>query len=632
MYLKAVTQWARSIGVRSSAQVVYDINIDMLANVPDVDAPECESLAFYDNIDAYRQYVGPADLAGKNIISSECGAVRTLAYQQTFQELVWQVHRSVAGGVNNFIFHGYPFSGNYPLTTWPGYTTFTYNYSEMHSRHMPAWDFYPDFMNFTARLQYVEQSGIPKVDLAFYQKSFDYAAVGTSYQPTNLQDAGYTYEYLSPDDFSLPAAIVSNGVLAPTRQAFKSLILRAGEPINNATIAKLCAWAQGGLPIFITDGLPTFVNFTDPNLHEDSAQTLEQLLNYPSVHQVSASNLEVSIGAAGIAPRTLVPSTSAFGTSVYTRWRESSNGSEVTVFVYNDASDSNAGEGTAFVNVAFESIGTPYTYNAWTGARHPIRIYTQTHNTTTIPIILGGNQSTIIAFEHGSTSETRVIDSTCSLVVHESGSQANPQTILSNTATTACTVKLSDDRSLQLPGSTAPFTLGNWTLTIESWTAPSNLSDIEGTVKTNTTYQIPSLLSWRSLNVANLTTVSGRGYYKTQFSWQNSSSDPTSPSGAVIDLGYIIHTAVLYVNQKKAPPLDINMAKADITQYLVDGVNEIEIVVSTPYGNALYPHWDNLRSVGQGPPPTFFGQPTIVVRDYGLVHDVRILPYCGRAI
>jgi hypothetical protein len=78
----------------------------------------------------------------------------------------------------------------YGLTTWPQFTTFTYDFSEMHGRHQPAWDFYSDSIGYAARLQYISQSGIPKRDLAFYQKFTAYNSVPRKYQPTDLEFAG----------------------------------------------------------------------------------------------------------------------------------------------------------------------------------------------------------------------------------------------------------------------------------------------------------------------------------------------------------------------------------------------------------------------------------------------------------
>lgn len=174
--------------------------MDMLANIPLVDGPECETLGFSHNIDGYRQFAGPANLAGKQIISSEAGAVGGLTYQQTIPTLLWDLKRSIAGGINQFVLHGYPFSGDYGNTTWPGFVTFNFLFSEMHGPRQPAWGFYGEWLNWTARTQFIAQTGIPKVDLVFWSKLGSYSSISTQYAPTDLVDAGKV-ETLSQDDF-----------------------------------------------------------------------------------------------------------------------------------------------------------------------------------------------------------------------------------------------------------------------------------------------------------------------------------------------------------------------------------------------------------------------------------------------
>lgn len=191
IYLQTLSNWAETtLGMQFSAQVVYNLPMDMLANIPYVNAPECETLAFLGNIDGYRQFAGPANLAGKRIISSESGAVFGQAYSQPIPEIISYFKTSIVGGVNQFIIHGYPYSGNYGNTTWPGFTTFDYTVSEMHGRHQPGWDFYSDFLGWTSRAQWAAQSGIPIIDLAFYSKSTDYRQITSQYSPSDLQQAG----------------------------------------------------------------------------------------------------------------------------------------------------------------------------------------------------------------------------------------------------------------------------------------------------------------------------------------------------------------------------------------------------------------------------------------------------------
>lgn len=165
--------------------------MDMLANVPLVNAPECETLGFFHIIDVYRQYSGPANLAGKRVISSECGANYAEIYQQSVPELLWDVKRSVAGGVNQFVLHGYPVSGDYGETTWPGFTTFTYMFSEMHGSRQPGFEFYNEWLDWMARTQFVAQTGVPKLDVAFWLKSTDaWLTPASQYAPSDLQTAG----------------------------------------------------------------------------------------------------------------------------------------------------------------------------------------------------------------------------------------------------------------------------------------------------------------------------------------------------------------------------------------------------------------------------------------------------------
>lgn len=104
VYLETLTNWTKeSLQSQYSAQVVYNLPMDMLANIPAVNGPECESLGFNHVIDAYRQFAGPANLAGKRIVSSELGAQRNEAYSQTLPELIWDVKRSIIGSVNNMV-------------------------------------------------------------------------------------------------------------------------------------------------------------------------------------------------------------------------------------------------------------------------------------------------------------------------------------------------------------------------------------------------------------------------------------------------------------------------------------------------------------------------------------------------
>lgn len=195
-YLQTYTEWAHNeLNLEYSAQISYNLPMDMEANVPFVDAPECESLQFGDSVDAYRQFSGPAMLAGKQVISNEMGATMG-AYRYPFSSLLFSVGRAVVGGVNQLVLHGQSYTGDYPETTWPGYTAFSYTTSELYSDKQPSWDHgMSDVLNFFARVQYTQRQGLPRVEVAIYNKvsATDSVNFPTMYQSDDLVNEGIVY-------------------------------------------------------------------------------------------------------------------------------------------------------------------------------------------------------------------------------------------------------------------------------------------------------------------------------------------------------------------------------------------------------------------------------------------------------
>ncbi|KAK7722536.1 hypothetical protein SLS64_001073 [Diaporthe eres] len=96
-YLATLSEWLQSLGVSLSSQPSYNLPMDMEASIPHVDAPESESLQWHDNVDGYRQFSGAANLARKNVLSNELGAVFGRAYSFAIPELLFAMNRAVSG-------------------------------------------------------------------------------------------------------------------------------------------------------------------------------------------------------------------------------------------------------------------------------------------------------------------------------------------------------------------------------------------------------------------------------------------------------------------------------------------------------------------------------------------------------
>lgn len=192
-YISAVQEWANQrLGLSYSCQPTYGLPQDMSAAIPLLDVPEYESLAFSDDVDNYRRFFGTAHLAGKNIISNELGAVVLEAYRQTLVGIINSVHTAIIGGTNQIILHGQTFSGRWYGTTWPGYTPFQYVFSELHSPKQPAWaNGMSEVIGYFSRLQYVQQRGIPRTDVAVItKKSRTTENSPPLYSPRDLENNG----------------------------------------------------------------------------------------------------------------------------------------------------------------------------------------------------------------------------------------------------------------------------------------------------------------------------------------------------------------------------------------------------------------------------------------------------------
>jgi len=448
---------------------------------------------------------------------------------------------------------------------------------------------------------------------------------------------GFSYEYLSPDNFALPEAYVLDGVLAPQRQQFKAMVVGVNEILTGLGVIKLSEYAIAGLPIIFHGGLPSKFQGYDQDGYASANATISRLTLLRNVY-VTPSNVGLvdTLAKIKVTPRTAVSG----GVTWYTTWRSNSSTDYVYVF--------NAGQIFSSGSISFETTGVPYTYNAWTGEITPVLVYEQSSTHTTIQLQLASSQTTILAFidsgggNRGLYVQTDPIPT--SILDVRSGSSSNALSILLTSASTSpIKLQLSTGKSTTLSpvqGLTPAFHLSNWSLTIESWTSPSNPFDLNpAAARSNLTTisNIQTLLPWNQLS-SSLKSISGRGYYSTSFVWPPRARSLNAPQniifnhppptsnlgGAFLDLGMIVHTARVSVNGHVLPALDVAWARADISSYLQNGVNSVEVVVSTPLGNALSAIWGDVKSSGK------FAQSQIEapgVAGYGLVSSVTVIPY-----
>ncbi|RYP69486.1 hypothetical protein DL769_005264 [Monosporascus sp. CRB-8-3] len=568
-YLDALTKWShRVLRKQVSVQPAYGLPIDMQASVPAVDSPECESLSFRDSIDSYRQFTGPAYLVGKRVVSNELGAVSTFAYRYPIPDLLFSANRGFAGGVNQYVIHGQTYTGNWTGTSWPGHTPFNYLFSELWSWKQPAWDHgLREALDYMARMQYTLQSGIPKLDVAIYNKE-SATTFRTVYSSNDLLAEGWSYSYLSPDNLLMDQAVVQSGALASNGPAWKALVVEGAQNVSLTTVRKLQEYAEAGLPIVVSGGLPHFYPSGKGDDVADYDKELSELLRTKNVHSVSSGQVASKLASLGLRPRVAVATNGTW----YTGWRGTDDFG--CAFVYSDLV---ASSGTVMVS----STRKPYYLNPWTGEVSPVLIYRVLDGTTAIPLSLAGNQTCVIAFSDNFERRIRTAKHSVKSLppnVIGAGLTANGDILLHAVHSPSVhKAELSNGRAMSLNTTNVPkaMQLSNWNLTAEHWEAPIDVSDASSPpVKHNTTHQLKALTSWTS--ISGLVNTSGVGYYTTTLNWPPTSAKSNDDvSGAYISFSKVLHTLRVAVNGKMMQPMDLTNANADISPYLRSGSNTI---------------------------------------------------------
>ncbi|KAM0325882.1 hypothetical protein ACHAQA_007185 [Verticillium albo-atrum] len=584
-YLQTLSAWLkRTLNRPLSVQPSYNLPMDMLASIPFVDVPESESLQAQNNVDGYRYFTGAANVAGKNIVSNELGAVFGRGFSFAIPELLQMANRGFSGGLNQFVIHGQSYSGAYPETTWPGHAPFRYAVSDLFNSKRPDWENgLGHALDYMGRLQHVQRLGLARVDVAIYLKqSVTDPEVNTIYQSDDLRKGGWSYNYLSPENFALPNANVRSGSLASEGPAYKALVILASQNLTAESVDYLSQYASQGLPIILAGGTPGYYPNGDASSSNKVEAGIASLLESDSVHQVEDDRVAEKLISLGLQPQAGIEANGIW----YTTWREDAETGIDYLYVFCDSDNSVSGE------LSVQSTKTPYIFDAWTGTQSPLLHYRVEGEKTVIPLDLAGNQTAVFAFaserlEGVELPETHFTELPASVVGYTVNSTGTYLHVAAGAATSA---KLPSGDEVALSSTaTAAFELQSWELTAEHWEAPEDFNDASiVAVKRNTSHALTELVLWSE--IPELVNASGVGHYVSNFTWPGRAGGAL---GAYIQFPAVLNAIILYVNGDAVGPLDYMNPVADISAYLVEGMNEIEAVVPSTM-------WNYIRSLQLG--------------------------------
>lgn len=566
-HVQPIAAWCEGQGVTLRYQTAYgkDLEVAQTALYPDV--PETESLYGDDHMDFYRLQAGAVHAMDRPVYSMETAAEWTETwnakgddgeygtrgngernsgnYEQTFLDHLWHDQRAFATGVNQVVFHGYPYSGAYDGgavegTQWPGFTGFeSYRWSNSWGERQPNWIFSPTYLDYVTRSQYILRQGTPKVDVAVYRHSYyeviDFWDPGKLFDTEALEQSGYSYDFVAPATLELGNMTVTDGVLDPDGTSYRALVIDQEDELPSYVVARLNEYASAGLEIvFVGEPASSSPSMVDG---DDVSMGMEVLLTYDNV--VTVADEDAVLGA--LRQAGVVPAASYDGEYLLANHR-SADGQEI-YYLYNYANTNSYHEihdaEAVDADVTLKGADAPYLFDAWTGRVSAIDDYEQGEGAVTVHVHIAPNDTAIIV--------------------------------------------LSDEQLVEPAEGAEPMAgeveLDGWDLSVASWVEGETVLDIvQETIAVGT---LDDLVTWD--RIAGLEGVSGVGTYTATFELPEGYRQG---QGAYVHMGHVRDAFGIRVNGQDVV---VNQASgdADITDVLVEGENTIEVRVATSMLNAV---------------------------------------------
>nr|AHA81990.1 Arm21 [uncultured bacterium] len=545
-HVEPLTRWANGRGLRYRAQP-YGNTMDHVEVAGSVQVPESEDLvnwlaaggmtdgaAAYDlAVDFHRGIAAGAHMRGGAVVSLESCAVLGADYQTDLAALKRHVDVAFCGGVNQLVLHGFPYQ-DVAEAAWPGWAPFsadgTPEVSDAWGPRQPMWRHMRAFADYVARAATILQCGRPRVDVAIYRQAY-WCLAWPKFTAGNLADAGYTYEFLSPNLLALDAAVVRDGRLAPDHAAYRALVIDNEEAMDPSVLARLRSMSDQGLPVVVVGAgpgrAPSFLDAADTD--REVQRLVAELLSLPNVRQVDDQRyVPDALRALGVQPDARLRDS----TNVLSVHRVGPDGDYYYLF--------NMGTARSTFSADLRGSGAARVLDLWNGTSHPVAPDTA-EDRHRLVLELGPEESTVVFLGRGP------------------GLDAEPVSVLAP----ATPVQQRWSREL-----------AHWDLHVEDW-RPA------GTTERRLT--LTALDDWR--RIPDLAEVAGVGTYRSTVSLEPGWDDGVD--AVLLDLGRVAGSVRVEVNGQLAAGDCVAARALNVQPFLLVGANSVQVEIATTLGNRL---------------------------------------------
>ena len=598
--LVPMKEWLNSIGIKTRAQISYGKAVEITEPSAYVDYPEAENLNQYNQIDILRLHTAGAKLQNK-VLSTETGGNED-KYSQSFQRLLNEIYSQYAAGFQRVVWHIWTSEYGYGNWDWPGYLSGMDGFYRWGNRE-PSYMNYDEFNAHIARIQKLLQTGKSRTDIGFIHnswtqgmrtnaedgsysqesKNWQYSHEGVHYRSTELQDHGYTYDYVSPDLLTIDRSSDSDYVAMPGEvtkveynketgtlegAGYNALVIYQDwmDPDGAETVLE---FAKQGMPVVILENAAQISTFQSDISSKGNklSDIMDEMKGLDNVRVAAIHDEKVNYrkGETGAYDDDVYEMLLELGVKPYAEFEEENHqiltqtrqdeDGNMYMFAYNycpnDYHEYSSKEDVKTedhglnckTNIKLSGQFVPYMIDSYSGEATELAQYSYEDGCTVFPIDLDYGNIALYAFEAVDAEKENTIKSTtaASSYMSEDGpvirvTEAGAYETELNNGTTVST----EVAEMALAGD-----ITNWNLDVTSWTAGEEvLSSVEkiGDVTTENKLtetkkteiagiQLETLTTWDNIEEVGKE-VSGTGVYTAEFEW-----DSTKADGAYIDFG-----------------------------------------------------------------------------------------------
>jgi hypothetical protein len=629
-YLTALEKWAKEKYFAAfRGQYGFSTHMDAHIVCQAVTQPDVESFwpsggaSIEDfNLEAgYLAMTSVSNILRKKITAgNELGAIPEPHGASWIDFLLVNVNKAIYSGVNKMIYHcidaqyGNAWGTAYDLS---GYMSW--------GNVNPQFSTSSEFNDYVKRSQYILHNGVAERDLLVYDHVYKDSYQLSYPMDKSLIEAGYNYDLVSPSLLETEnLQIVSHGMVDPDGGRYKALVIKhlldglQGNYMPFSSAETILKYAKAGIPIIIVgnENYPTrTMSFSNVNNDDRLAEIFKQIEKLGKLQVIeSDKELVKALKNAGVQPN--LKKNKPGRIVSYKRVIDNTS----CYFLYNYAVEGQ--RGTITQTISLKGTGTPYSMNLWSGTVTPIANYEKTDDgCIKIDVTLNPNEACLIAISDDNKANIHAteVSHSMNLVYNDEG-----EIQLKATESGDYEITLSDGsiKKVKVKSVAKPLTLTNWTLQVESWMptygfgrTPDDPTYSKGGITTKTKLkpvQLTGLKSWTEIKEIG-PGISGVGIYSTSFEIDG------KYNGACIELGKIYETALLFVNGQQVYLNQSATMTADIGEYLIKGINTIEIQSPSDLQNVL------LTNRGQYTKKDS-------MQDYGLLGPVVIKPYVTKSV